>query len=384
MKNTLTTGAALLLTTTAAFSAGIDRSGNGYGILFEDGNRVELSFSSVTPDISGDYPAALGGGSTNNMAESYISAGVAFKYQINDDFDVAVYLNQPYGANALYTGGAYTGLAADWSSTQAAAVVKYQAAPGVSVYGGLRSVTSKADIAIPDALIRGGLAASGTAQGVALATGAPAGTLGYTATTESDSQIGYILGVAYERPEIALRVGLTYESGFTHAFNTTELIAAVPTVSGDSVTDIEIPDAITLDFQTGIAADTLLFGSIRYAEWSVWEVRPQGYEALTGDRVTGLDNDTTTYRVGVGRRINEDLSVFARVTYEEGFGDVASRLSPTDGSTAIGIGGSYTYEGVEFTGGLEYVTFGDATDASGTEFADNSALGFGLTVGYSF
>lgn len=388
MKNTLKLTAALMLTTTAATAGGIERGGNAYSVLFEEGNYVALSFSTVRPDVSGDYPATLGGGSTDNMSEDYSNAGLALKYELNDQFDVGLFLNQPYGANADYTAGAYTGLGADWESNQVALVLKYQATPNISVYGGVRSVESEAEIAIPDALIRGGLAAAaaaGNAQAGALAGGAPAGTLGYTAETDANRETSYIVGAAYERPEIALRVALTYETGYTHTFAGTEAVPAVPTVSGTSDFEIEMPQSVTLDFQSGVAADTLVFGSIRWAEWSVWEVRPNGYAALTGgDRVTGIDDDVTTIRLGVGRKINEDLSVFARVTYEDGNGGEASRLSPTDGSTAIGFGGSYTYNNVKFTGGLEYVTLGDATDASGVEFADNSAIAVGLTVGYQF
>ena len=145
-----------------------------------------------------------------------------------------------------------------------------------------------------------------------------------------------------------------------------------------------MPQSVTLDFQTGVAANTLVFGSVRWSEWSVWEVRPAGYEGFANDRVTGLDNDVTTYRIGVGRRINDSLSVFGRVTYEDANGDVASRLSPTDGSTAIGIGGSYTMDAMKITAGVEYVQLGDATDASDTFFADNSAIGFGVSAGFTF
>lgn len=387
MKQTLTLGAALLLTTTAATAGGLDRGGNGYAVLFEDGNYVELSFSTVRPEVSGEYVAALGGGSTGDMAEDYTNFGVSLKYELNDQFDVGLFLNQPYGANSNYGSGVYTGLTADWASTQIALVLKYQINPNVSVYGGVRSIESEAEITIPDALIRGGLAAAGAAgnaQAAALAGGAPAGTLAYDASTNANRQTSYIIGAAYEMPEIALRVGLTYETGFTHQFEATEAVAAVPGISGVSDFEIEMPQAITLDFQSGIAEDTLLFGSIRWAEWSVWEVRPQGYETLTGDAVTGLDNDVTTYRLGVGRRLNDDLSVFGRITYEDANGGIASRLSPTDGSTAIGLGGSYNYNGIELTGGIEYVMLGDATDGSGTEFSGNSALGVGLQVGFQF
>ncbi len=48
-KNVMTAGAALLLTTSIASAGGIDRTGNPYSVLFEDGNYVQLSFSSVSP-----------------------------------------------------------------------------------------------------------------------------------------------------------------------------------------------------------------------------------------------------------------------------------------------------------------------------------------------
>ncbi|KQI72561.1 hypothetical protein AN191_05965 [Loktanella sp. 5RATIMAR09] len=361
MKNTMTAGAALLLSTSIVSAGGIDRSGNAYSVLFEDGNYAQLSFSTVNPDVSGDYPAGLGGGSTDNMAEGYLSFGAAVKYGVTDQIDLALFINQPFGANADYTGGPYTGLNAEWKSTQVAAIAKYQASNAVSVYGGIRAVRSEATIGIPAALT---------------------GAVPYTAETEADTQFGYVVGAAYEMPEIALRVSLTYESGMTHEFATSEAFVGASEL--DSTTDIELPQSVALDFQTGIAADTLLFGSVRWAEWSVWEVRPALYEGATMDRVTGIDDDVFTYRLGLGRRLNDELSVFGRVTFEDGNGGEASRLAPTDGSTSFGFGGSYAIDQIEITGGVEYALLGDATDGSSVEFEENSAIAFGLTVGYSF
>lgn len=362
MRTLTTVGAALLLSTTAGYASGIDRTQNNYGVLFEEGGYVELSFSSVKPDVSGDYVAPLNafGPSTENMANDYITYGLALKYELTDNIDVGFFLNSPYGADAEYGAGAYTGLEAEWKSRQTALVLKYNVNENVSVYGGARAIQSEATIQIPS----------------------PPNV--YNATAETDTQFGYVVGAAYERPEIALRVGLTYESGVTHEFNTLESVNGAAITPG-TTTEIEMPQSVTLDFQSGVAANTLVFGSIRWSEWSVWEVRPIGYETITGgERVTGIDSDTTTYRLGVGRAINDDLSVFARVTYEAGNGDVASRLAPTDGLTSIGLGGSYTMDNVKLTGGIEYVMLGDAEDAAGTEFADNTAIGLGVSIGYSF
>ena len=211
----------------------------------------------------------------------------------------------------------------------------------------------------------------------------PDGALGYSAETDQNTQVGYIIGAAYERPEIALRVALTYESGLTHDFGSSETLTAIGAEGAKGTFDIDMPQSITLDFQSGVATDTLVFGSIRWSEWSVSELRPSVYEDLTGDRVAGVTDDVYTYRFGVGRRINNDLSVFARVTCEPSQGGISSRLAPIDGSASYGIGGSYTIDAVEITGGVEYALLGDADDSL-TKFKNNMALGFGLNIGIGF
>ena len=245
--------------------------------------------------------------------------------------------------------------------SQFAALLRYEATPSISVYGGLRYLHSKASIQIPAALLRFNYTARGTTE-----------------------DLGYVVGAAFEKPEIALRVALTYESKITHAFATHETGAPFGPAGLDGTTEIEMPQTVSLDFQSGIAKDTLLFGAIRWSNWSVWKVRPPGYGGLTGQDITGFDNNVLSYQIGIGRRINENWSVFARASYEESKGGIASRLSPTDGQTSFGIGGSYTKDALKVTAGVEYVSLGDAVDGSGTQFSGNHAVGFGLSVGYHF
>jgi long-subunit fatty acid transport protein len=276
---------------------------------------------------------------------------------------------------------------------------------------------SQATIAIPDSLIRVryGLAAEQLgAEATAAAAGGdletasalrqqatelgatalttPANGLVYRAVTDSDRQTSYIVGAAYERPEIALRVALTYESGYKHSFESIESFGGIPTEP--MTTNIIMPDVYTLDFQSGVATDTLVFGSIRHATWSDWEVRPPVYGELIpavpagSARVTFIASDTTTYRIGVGRKFTDAISGFARITYEAGDDNTLSRLSPTDGSIAYGFGGSYTNGAIKVTGGVEYITFGEGDDNENallaTNFADNDAVAVGLSVGYRF
>jgi len=395
-KSALLATSALAACASMASAGGIDRSRLPYAAMFEEGNYAELGFSSVNPQVGGAYsPAGIGAGtafgvpgtSTGNMAESYTTMSLGVKTQINDKLSVGLFVNQPYGADAKYTDGFYTGLEAHWDSSQIAALVKYSIGNGVSVYGGAKRVESSATIRIPDQMIRASMLAAGGGA-AALAGAAPAGTLEYNAKTDKDAQTALIIGAAYEKPEIALRVGLTYEQGFTHSFASSETLPAFAATllggSRNSTTEIEMPRSIALDFQSGVAKDTLVFGMIKYTNWSVWEVRPPLYNAAFSDDVTSIDNDVMTYQLGVGRRLNDILSVFGRVTYEEAKGGVASRLAPTDGSTSFGIGATYRQDKLKITGGIEYAKLGDATDASGTKFTGNDALGVGVQIGYSF
>ena len=358
IKTLASTTAILAAGASTAFAGGIDRHTLGTSILFEEGNYIKLSYSHVMPSVSGAYPAALGGGSTSNMSLDYSAVGLGLKFDVSEKLSVAFIFDQPYGADALYTAGPYTGLAADWESNAMTLLAKYQATEQFSVYGGMRAVRSTAEIAIPTTLFPGGYAANGT-----------------------DTGVGYILGGAYERKDIALRVGLTYQSKIDHDFASTETTALG---SATTITNVEMPQSLELDFQTGVAANTLVFGSIKWTEWSVWSVAPPIFFGAAGVPVVSFDNDVFSFTLGAGRKINEEFSVFGRIGYEQSKGGIASRLSPTDGRQSIGLGGSYTMGKTKLTGGIEYVWLGDAVDGSGVNYNGNDAVGIGFSIGHSF
>ena len=305
MKNTLTIGAALLLTTSAAFAGGIDRSGQSIGAIFEEGSYAELSYGSVTPSITGSI---LGGNiESGNIAPSYGQLGLAYKRDVNDRVSVALIIDQPFGAAVAYGGTTYplAGTSAEVNATSTTAVGRYKFNDNVSVHFGPRY-----------------LAADGN---YTLAVGG--GTL-YTSTYEQGTGSGYVAGVAYERKDIALRVALTYSSAID-----LELEGS----AGDL--NATMPKSWNLDFQSGVAADTLVFGSIRHVGWSEAVI----HDVAFGDLVS-YDQDTTSYTLGVGRKFSDSFSGALSVGYEEEQGGTASNLAPTDGNMSIGIGGTYTID----------------------------------------
>ena len=218
---------------------------------------------------------------------------------------------------------------------------------------------------------------------------------GYNAAFSNDGAWGYVIGAAYERPEIALRIALTYNSETNHDLNTVETnVPIFGTVRG--VTEVTAPESLNLDFQTGIAANTLLFGSVRYARYSDTIVSPTGFDSVvnpgtSGDSLSDLDN-STDYEIGIGRRFNEKWSGSLAIGYEsDGDDDLVSPLAPTNGATYVTLGAQYNVnEMVTISGGIRYTDLGDARPETGTpdvargNFTDNSAISAGFKISYKF
>ncbi|MBD3677698.1 MAG: outer membrane protein transport protein [Rhodobacteraceae bacterium] len=366
MTRFLTTVSAIALTTSAASAGGIDRSGQPIGVIFEDGTYAEFSLGYAAPDVSGTAVASLGGFPSGDMAGDYFSLGAAVKHEYSNGLEVALIWDQPFGANVDYpTGTNYfaQGSNADLTTQAITGLVRMSLDENMSIHGGVRYQTMKADAVVPFVD-------------------------NYSATADQAAGIGYVLGAAYEIPEIALRVALTYNSKVTHDHDVTETTGTFGTRA--STLEVETPQSVNLDFQTGVAADTLLFGSVRWVNWSNFDISPNDYGIVTsGGSLVSYDDDSVSYSLGLGRRLNEKFSVAATLGYEASTGGFSSNLGPTDGYWNAGLGGTYTQDNMKISGGLRYVSIGDAqTTLNGTDaasnFQDNSAIGVGVKVGLSF
>lgn len=365
MRN-VTTGAiaALLASTAMASAGGIERTSQSVDIIFEEGSYVELSYGYVVPTVSGITPNLTGVGlaDSRDMAPSYSLTSGAYKADLTDNISMALIWDQPFGSNADYPApiaapsdtSLFTTTTADLTSSAVSLIASYDLGENVVVYAGGSYQTMAAVASLP---FVGG---------------------GYTVEAEPASGFGYILGAAYQIPEIALRVALTYRSEITTDHATTET-GLTPT--GDLVTTVTTPQSLNLDFQTGINAKTLVFGSIRWVEWSKFDLSPPDYANNFGSLVS-YENDVVTYSLGVGRKLTDNLSGALTVGYEKTFGTDPTPLAPTDGYTSVGAGLTYTINNVEITGGVKYLWLGDASGAAGT-FADNNAMAFGLKVAFS-
>jgi len=367
-------------------AGGFDRSGQDTSIILKDGNLLEVTSVSVSPSVTGTYTAATSGGVISDVTPDYSFTTLAFRTDISDDMALAIIQDQPYGASVSWTDGvthnpllgetglSYNGVKATITSSATTALVSYDLADNITVYGGVKEQSVSASASNP---VVGN----------------------YTISSNTDSSMGYVLGAAFEKPEIAMRVALTYHSKVGHDLAVVEATAAGAAPS--ATLSFDTPEAYNLDFQTGVAANTLLFGTIRHVKWTQFALTPSVYKTATGVALKDFSQNPTTYSIGLGRKLNDQWS--AAVTYgtEPTTGDDGSALGPTDGYNKIGVGVTYTGEKMSVTLGIQKVNMGDTTipqkyteapsDAtptgrsiSKTEMSGNSSLVTAVKFSYKF
>ena len=355
---------AALLASTAIAQADISRTDQSVRVLFEEvgptGQYVELSFGSVRPTAGTANPAI-----PNNPLRNYTLPGFAYRMQVNDALSFAVIYDTPFGADVGYLAGPpFFGGNATVESDALTVIGRYEFGNGFSLHGGIRALEASGSIY----------------TGVALP-------LFSQLNASSDIGIGYLVGAAYEIPDIALRVALTYHSaidldftGTEQAFNpATGLPVAAPTGTSFAV---EFPESVTLDFQSGVAENTLVFGSVRHQWWD-------GFNLTTGTgRYVNFTTESTTYQIGVGRRFNENWS--GSVSYQHrtpGATPSDTALSPTTGFDTITLAGRYDMDNVTVSAGLTYGWPGDQIVNSllgPISFDDNDIVAVGVRVGFRF
>lgn len=370
----ITLGAAALLLGTASTAAalGLDRSAQDIGAIFEPGNFARLSFGYTQPTISGTDRL---GNDTGNIGRDFSTVSGALTFAVDPSISVGIIVDQPYGADVRYEGNPATtllgGTAAELDSLALTFLGRYRFDNGFSVHAGARQLR-----------LDGAVTLSGQAYG-------PLN--GYNVTLDDGSGWGYVVGGAFERPDIALRVALTYSSAIDVDFDSVERVG--PAVVARGTTTVTAPESVNLDFQTGIAADTLLFGQIRWADYPSLRVTPPFFGSATGGgSITDIE-DTMSYTLGIGRRLTDQIAGRVSVIYEPKTGDdLKSPLTPYNGQIALAAGIGYDVtDQINVSGGVRYTWFGDAAAAAGgcadvgcAPFDGNTALSVGMQVAYRF
>ncbi|WP_180113437.1 OmpP1/FadL family transporter [Acinetobacter sp. YH12073] len=402
---------------TGAFAAALDRSGQSISAFLQPGNYFEAGISVLDPNVSGKMnstaPAsnptlgALANTSLDDMAGDYYFPHAALKLQLTDNFSFGLLYDQPFGAEAKYSAtdqtlpvagnpGAFQLMGetteVEVNTQNISMILGFQPIENFNIYGGGVYQTVKGDVQL-----------RGIAYGANQALGL------YNANMKEDSAVGWLAGLAYQIPEIALKASITYRSEIDHEAATTEtgssdLLGGAFSTRAD--TKITTPQSVNLDFQTGIMADTVAFANVRWVDWSNFAIRPTAFGkasetlgTLGRGPVGGFDlvaysDDQINATVGIGRKLSEQWAGNVSVGWDSGAGNPVSTLGPTEGYWNVGLGLQFSPAPNYFiAGGVKYFMLGDAeaqpasmfgTNESVASFEDNDAWAYGLKIGYRF
>ncbi|MGE8642935.1 OmpP1/FadL family transporter [Acinetobacter vivianii] len=411
-RNPILIGLCALFANTVNHAAALDQSGQSILAFLENGNYVEVSATAVDPDISGKIrnrpelvndPQNLNSG---NMGNSFQYYAAALKLQFTDRISFGLLYDQPFGADITYpmqsnntfSDNEFTqqGTSVNVDTESISMIFGVSPFSNFQLYGGAVYQSVKGDVAL-----------RGNSYSEAFN--------GYDAKFKQDHAVGWLAGLSYQIPDIALKAAVTYRSKIDHDMQVTETMFGQPLeVTTPSKTKISTPQSVSLDFQTGVYKDTLAYANVRWVNWKDFHIRPTQFGAVT-EYLTGLISEGTytggfdldSYQkdqwmanVGIGHQFTEKWSASTEVSWDSGTGDPASTLNPTQGSWGLGVGVQFNPAPNYFiAGGIKYFWLGDVVAEDGTyyipvagikpiaeqaDFKDNSAIGYGLKMGYRF
>jgi long-chain fatty acid transport protein len=354
--------AGLCASSTALMAGGMERTALSTGFMYENGGYAEVAYSSRDYTVTAPTFAP-----DESVIEDQTGFSLAAKFDVTETLSFGLSQYNQAGVGLNYQGAGGTGpigavldSVGPKVSLDIDALVllgRYALSENYSFMLGMKNSTIKD--ATADIFKTAGATTAASVTG----------------KTASSS----VAAIAYEQPEIALRVEYIYEADVSFSLDTTGGLNA-----GTGTTQGSLPDYQTINFQTGIAADTLAFGSIRMADWKNHQlaVAPQTLAAPTSSFT-----NSTTYSLGVGRKVSDDLSLSLSTNWENGTeSSGTSLLSPTNGYNGYSLGAKYNMDNLTLSGGVNYTTFGDKTITSTLtdEFSGNSVLSYGIKVGVNF
>ncbi|MDN3446831.1 outer membrane protein transport protein [Psychrobacter sp. APC 3281] len=431
---TLAVAIATLSIASMTNAAGLDRSGQDVTAFFQDGTYAEAVYTYIDADVSGYDSANVNpaqnayerGNKTGDIAEAYDFFRYGVKTDINDTFSIGLLYDEPFGAAAEYTQSNF--VANDDGIVANATTLGGQGVDGLTAGGiataqdftagentnvevrsqSLTGILGMKFGANKNFQIYGGPVAQRIESTTKLRGLAYGPATGYTSNSNPDMDYGYIAGIAYSKPEIALKAALTYRSEIDHSIEISETypIAAILggastpeqiAAGGTQVSNYEIttPKSVNFDFQTGINPTTLATAKVRWVPWSDFVITPPLYNEVSkrnygpdGLNLVEYEDDQWQVELGLAKRVAPALAISGTVGWDSGAGDPTTSLGPVDGYYSVGLGAKYNVtENWAVSAGGKYLWFGDAQGRLPTgkivgDFQDNDGYIAGVKLSY--
>ena len=298
-----------------AQAGGFARGTADTDIIFEDGNfNMRSSVTYVSP--SRKYtknpmnPELIG----ENYADSYAIPSMAVKVKLAENLSCAGTYTQSYGGAATWSlpSGPLKKLDEDFTIYEAAATcgVKFDLGRGrLWALGGVYHEDVDYNLVAVKGMLKVNL---------------------------QDDNWGWRAGLAYEIPEIALRTQLMYRSGVNIDASGTAVVIPLGTMPATG--DTQFPQSVEFKAQTGVAPGWLVYGSVKWTDWSVTKQLNLQVPAI------GLENgndyywrDGWTVTGGVGHQFNDWLAGTVFASWDRG---VSTGWDMTAQSFTVGAGAS--------------------------------------------
>lgn len=309
IRGILKTGAVALMAGAAfvgaANAGGFNRGTADTDILFETGRFVSRnSVTVVAPSLNIDSIA--GAPASGYKAATYMIPSFAAKVGVSDNVSCAGTYTTPFGANSTYAGltigGAPVGsdpLSVTGSVSQEFITREFGAtcAIGFNVGKGRLSIL-------------GGVFLETLDFNQVIALGA------YNFHLE-DTGYGYRAGVAYEIPEIAFRTQLMYRSAVTHdATGNVTLVSNGAVLVPNAIGNAPFPQSVEFKLQTGVAPGWLVYGGVKWTDWSVFQ--SLNYTATAPSSLNFFWRDGWTINAGVAHSFTDKLAGTVGLTWDNG------------------------------------------------------------------
>ncbi|WP_353141658.1 OmpP1/FadL family transporter [Acinetobacter pragensis] len=378
-------------------AAALERSGQNIQSFFETGNYTEFSLGQIQGNVSGEnanreqLSESLGitDFSTGNLVEDSVFIQAALKLQLHPKFSAGLIFDQPFGIKVNY-------------DYRPKSILGYEQLEAVDIHLKTQNITALAGFQ-PNSRwnIYAGLAQQSFEGDLSLFGQSYYFFNGYQVQLKKDYAPGWLAGLSYQIPEMALRTSLTYRSKIKHKVQALENTPD----NGDfeNFTKIETPQSVTFDFMSPVSASNLIFGTIRWVNWKDFKIQPDGFSqvidpyvsfvpALAEFNLVDYKADQWSAKLGIAHQVNAQWYASLETAWDSGSRNPSSTVNPADGYNSIGPGFRHNFSSKTYlSGGIYYFRFrpskpdkNSITVTSLSTLENKEAWVYGLKIGHSF
>ncbi|KZL21578.1 Outer membrane protein P1 precursor [Pseudovibrio axinellae] len=347
LTRTTVLGCAVSMIPAAALAGGWSTEGIAdYGLMFEEGRFIvegqatygarNVDFENAETTIGGAplsvFGVDIGSDSADDMAPDLFVGSGSVKIGLTDNIDFFARINEPYFISEQpgfdWNGRfAIAETNADSLGFDAMLSYKHEISKGnfIRVFGGPRALTVNYE-QLSRTLYPTGIPAL------------PYLELDAGIDVESDLEYGYRIGASFEKPEIALRAMIAYESAIDIDLDGDFAVSSsgVAVTGAPASASATLPQSLEAKIQSGVAPGWMVSLGVKWTDWSVLDKLSVNLEGSDVQIVRDLGySDGWIVEAGVGHQLTEKLSVGSTVTWDKGIG------GPYSDYYAFGLGGSY-------------------------------------------